>query len=417
VSILGLWSLFSGYLVVSVHGAGAEKFINLAIRDGVRLWDISAGESGATLKVSVDSFFELRHLAKRTGCRLYIVNKVGFPFFYHRLIRRKGMVLGLIFFVACLYLLSSVILFIGVEGADTIGEARVRSLAAELGVRPGIMKAGMEREQLANEMILREPELAWVNFKVQGTRLVIEVVERIQTPPDRSGPANIIAVKDGLVEDVLVVMGEARVKKGDTVARGQILIEGVLWPQDPMAGPDAPKPVPVPVHAQGEVWARVWYEGYGEAPLREVLRHRTGKFVKTLILLVDGQEVLRVGRKEIPYRNYEIEAIKRNFSKRIIQLPVEIITEYAHELQLDSRLLSQEQALEIAAERGRILTELQLPVGVSITYTSVEELKLENTELVGIRYIIETLENIAVEENWEAMDSLDNRTISQNSSR
>jgi similar to stage IV sporulation protein len=407
VSILGLWSVLSGYLVISVRGPAAEKFINMAVKSGAHLWDISAGDGESTLKVSVDDFFELRHLARKTGCRLHIVRKVGFPFFYYRLIRRRGMVLGVTFFIACLYLLSSIILFIGVEGADTIGEERIRVLADELGVRPGIMKKGLEKEQLANEMIIREPDISWVSFKMRGTRLVIEVVERIKKPPVQSDSANLVATKDGLIVDVLVVMGEARVKAGDTVIRGQLLIEGMLRPQDPLAAPGAPEVVTIPVHAQGEVWARVWYEGYGESSLQQVTRSRTGKRTATWYLLVDGQEVLRLGRKQIPYRNYEVQTIKRDFSKRNFQLPVELITEYAYELALEYTLLSHEQALEVAAERGRILAELQLPAGVAVKATSVEELEIEDTELVGVRYIIETLENIVTEEDLEAMDGLD----------
>ncbi len=417
MSILKIWSVFSGYLVVAVRGYATEKFINLAIKSDVRLWDISISGEQATFKVGVDSFFALRHLAKKTGCRLHIVQKVGFPFFYRHLIRRKGTVCGLIFFVLSLYMLSSMVLFIGVDGAETIGDARIRELAAELGVKPGIMKANLESEQLANEMIIRNPDIAWVNFKVRGTRLVIEVVEKIKAPPDLSRPADLVAAKDGLVVDVLTVMGEARVKPGDTVTRGQLLIEGLLRPHDPLAAPDMQQTAPVPVHAQGEVWARVWYEGYGESALDEVQRHRSGNRIMILSLLVDGQEVLRVGRSNIPFRNYEIETVKRDLSKRIIQFPVEIITEYAYELNLSYNLLSYEQALEVAAERGRTLAQLQIPVGVEVTAAIVEEIKLEDEKYAGARYVIETLENIVLEESWEAMDDLDSGTISQNGSR
>lgn len=401
MSILKLWYAFTGYLVVSVRGVSTEKFINLAIRQGIPLWDIVQGTGEAVLKVDMDSFFELRHLAKKTGCRLHIQQKVGFPFFYSKLRRRRGMVVGLSIFILTLYILSSFILFISVEGADTLGEQRIRELASELGVRRGMLKTQLDKERLVNEMIILEQDIAWLSLEIKGTRLLIEVVEKINPPDEMNMPADIVAAKDGLIQDVLVIMGEPRVKPGDTVTRGQLLIEGVLVPRTTPAGPDEElEALPaVPVHARGEVWARVWYEGYGEAALQETIRTRSGRSHKNWSLVIDGQEILRLGRSLIPYRNYELETIKRSLPKRIIRVPVEIITEYAHELQLEQRKLTAEQASELAAERAMTLTNLQLPIGASVDTSYVVEVDTGKPGLVGVRYIVETIENIAREMN------------------
>lgn len=397
--ILGLRYFFTGYLVICVQGIATEKFINLAIRQGIPLWDmVIKGSEKAVLKVDVDSFFELRHLAKKTGCRLKILQKAGFPFFLSRALRRRGLVIGICLFIVSLYLLSSLILFVSVEGAETLGDEYICSLAAELGAHPGAWKANLDIEDLANEMILLEPSLTWVGFHINGTRLVIEVVEKIKAPVENDIPGNIVAKKDGLVVDVLVVMGEARVQPGDTVSRGQLLIEGLLVPQSPYTDPengDALKPVPV--HARGEVLARVWYEGYGEADTIFVKRIRTGKRAIAWSVIVDGKPVLRVGSSEAPYVNYELALIKRRLPERIFQIPVELITEYMYEIELEQVRITDEQALDQAAERARILTEFQLPVGVSVKSVSLKEVETGTGNLVGVQYIIETLENIAEE--------------------
>jgi similar to stage IV sporulation protein len=226
------------------------------------------------------------------------------------------------------------------------------------------------------------------------------VVEKINPPVENDVPGNIVAAKDGLVVDVLVVMGEARVHAGDTVSRGQLLIEGLLVPQSPYVDPnDEDAPAPVPVHARGEVLARVWYEGYGEANTVFVKRNRTGKRFIAWSIIVDGQSVLRVGRSEVPYANYELTSIKQRLPERVFRIPVEIITEYMYEIGLEQVRLTDEQALDQAAERARILTEFQLPVGVAAESVSLKEVETGTGNLVGVRYIIETIENIAEEES------------------
>lgn len=396
--ILKLRYFITGFLILSLEGMATEKFINLAIHQGIPLWDIRRSAGRAVLKTDVDSFFDLRHLAKKTGCRLHIIRKVGLPFLWNRLLRRRGLALGLCFFIVTLYTLSSFVLFISVEGNQRLEAAYIRQLAAQAGARPGVKRSRLDQDQVAAQLIALEPNIVWVGMHLRGTRLVIEVVESIAAPVDMDNPADLVAAKDGLVMDVLLITGEARVKSGDTVARGQLLIEGVLLPQLPFtaAGED-PGPAPVAVRARGEVRARVWYEGYGEAALVENERTRTGQRFRAWIVVVDGQSVLRVGRSSSIYVDSDTEAVTMGIFERILRIPVELITETTHEVLHVERKLTVEQALDVAAQRARTLAQLQLPVGLTVVAVSVEEVELEREGFVGVRYVLETVENIAVE--------------------
>jgi similar to stage IV sporulation protein len=390
--------------VLAVEGVSREKFINLAIRQGIGLWDIRHGEERTLLCVDVDSFFDLRHLAKRTGCRLRIVRKIGLPFLQNRFCRRRGLVVGLAFFVLTLYTLSSFVLFVGVEGNERLDEEHLLRLAAVAGARPGVYKAGLDKDAVANQLILSEPELAWVGIQIRGTRMIIQVVENIEDPV-MDAPGHIVAAKDGLVYDVVVITGEPVVKPGDTVRRGQILIEGVLRSRTTQPGEEGtPGSRQTAVRARGEVWARVWYEGYGEAALNEVDRIRTGRYIRSWTLLVDGQPVLRAGRSRIPYADYEQEKANKPVLERILRFPVEIITDTAFELEHIRKDLTTEQAWELATKRARILAEFQLPAGIKVESESIEEAKPGRDGFVGVRYVLETRENIAQEEEMPGGD-------------
>jgi len=397
VSIPTIRYAITGYLEISVEGRTTEKFINLAMHQGIPLWNIYHGSEYAVLNVDVDSFFDLRHLAKKSGCRLRIRRKAGLSFLVNRLIRRRGLVVGLIIFVATLYTLSSFVLFVGVEGNERLKSEHLRRLAADAGARPGMPKWLLDKDEVAHQMILAEPELAWVGVHIRGTRMVIEVKEKIKAPVAIERPGHLVAAKDGLIYEVLVISGVARVATGDTVTRGQVLIEGAVRPQ--AQGKLTIIPQDAVVRARGEVWARVWYEGYGEAALEETERVPTGRFVTVWTLLVDEQPILRVGRQQMPYLDYEQSAVRSAIFEGILPFPVELITESNFEIERRKQRLTPELAHELAAERARFLAEIQLPGGVAVENVAVTNLDPGREGVVVVRHVLETRENIAEDEN------------------
>lgn len=386
---------FVGYLVIAVHGKNTEKLVNLAIRHRIPIWDIQDGSDYTCLKIDVDSFFELRHLARQAACRLQILRKVGLPFFYRRVMKRRGLVIGLCLFIGALYFLSSLIFFIEVEGNEKLETSYIIQLAQESGAQRGLFKGKLDQNSVAEQMLIKEPLLEWVGLHVQGTHLLIEVVEKINPSVETDEQSHMVAAKDGLVIDVLVITGEAKVKTGDTVRRGQLLIEGILRPESPYLAEEEQVPA-VPVKARGEVMARVWYEGHGEAAITEIRRLRTGQRFTNWSLLINGQSVLRIGRTSIPYLDYDTETDRKSFSERIIRFPVEIITETHYEVEQQKKKIATEEALQLATERAKVLAELQLPLGQKVEDVTIEKIPITKEGIVAVRYVLETLENIAV---------------------
>jgi hypothetical protein len=85
--------------------------------------------------------------------------------------------------------------------------------------------------------------------------------------------------------------------------------------------------------------------------------------------------------------------------ERILRFPVEIITETSYEVEHRIKKLTPKQALELAKERARVLAELQLPIGVAIENVTVENLQRNRDGFIGVRYVLETKENIAREQD------------------
>ncbi|KUK84102.1 MAG: putative membrane protein, partial [Pelotomaculum thermopropionicum] len=286
--IFKLVSYLLGYVVILVTGEAPEKFVNMAAGRGIFLWDVfRKSDRAIMMKVRLNAVRPLRHIARRTRCRFRIYRRRGVPFHAAWLRRRKALALGAVLFLAALYLLSSFVWFIEVRGNEQLSAVEVLEAAEEAGLCRGVPKWNIEAGRVEAKIQEALPLVSWTGVYIKGTRVIIEVAERTVPGEEDRRPAHIVATKEGLVKEVLVLDGYPVVKEGDTVEQGQVLISGEIPPPaeetTPSGGEKPPGDVseaerqPRYVHAKGIVRARVWYEGYGEAGTVETGRRPTGR--------------------------------------------------------------------------------------------------------------------------------------------
>ena len=392
--------LFLGYVVLRVQGSGAENFLNQALSRGIVFWDVCFREGGILVKTYPDNFPLLRPIGRRTGCSLRIHGKYGLPFLFYRFKRRRGLVTGLLVFFLILYTAGRFVWFVEVEGLEEVEAEEILRAAEELGLHPGAYKRSLDFASLEREFLLKREDLAWVGFQLQGTRLIIEIMEKDPPLPDfRDTTSDLLASKDGVVEKVLVLSGEARVSPGDTVQKGQVLIVGVLTVERE-EGEETVRMETGTVRARGEVWARVWYEFKVTRPLWEEIQERTGNSTTAYhVRILDRAG--RFGPEASPYRNYQVEKIKANLTWRNMAAPIELITVHYHQLRLHRKELTRDEALYKGREELYSLARASVPSQAEISSVNVEELPSPREEMVSLRLVVETRENIVKEREHE----------------
>ncbi len=405
-------SYLGGYVVLSVPEHCLEKFVNLAVARGIFLWDVTGKGAGRVImKARLGGVQPLRHVARMTGCRFRILERHGLPFFIARMRQRRVMTAGAVLFVIALYMLSSFIWFIDVTGNKQVPAGEVERVARQSGVKPGALRWSVDEAALEKAILEQVPGLAWVGVYVDGTRVRIKVVERKMPPPDESGvPADVVAAKDGLVEEILVLSGHPLVKEGDTVSEGQVLISAAI-PLPETSGeeeedenfgdvPEMRREDTVRlVHARGIVRARVWYENDAEQALVERGNARTGDEITRFGIKIGTKEIILMGPREIPFEHYAMEVDRKRVSNwRNINIPVELITvRYCEEKPYINRY-SRDEAISIAGRHAMDEIRRQLPAGARILGRNVEELELlGDPNLIKVRVIVEVLEDIGVE--------------------
>ncbi len=370
-----------GYLVIEIKGNALERFITQIIESDIRLQNVKRIKKDYyKAEIYASDFKRLRPLVRKRLCTVKIVHKRGLIFLLAKLKKRFLLVLAIIFFISVLWLASSFLWFISIEGLDKIPEARIYFILAKNNAKKGVMKTSIDLDSLEKKLMKEEPRISWVNLEWQGTRLYVKIVEKKIIEKQKAG--NIIAKNDGIIKEIIVMKGRALVEEGDTVTAGQTLITGL---SDAEGNKE---------RARGIVRANSWYEATASAKLKCKQAVYTGESRK-LIVIRTGSKYLRI--PEPPsYNKYIVtKTRKRILTGRNYNFPIEFIIEEYKEVKYFKYVRKKEVALFMARERAlnNILTKLTQNCVIIDIKSTVKSIK---NNKVKVKVLMKTEENIAI---------------------
>jgi len=297
------------------------------------------------------------------------------------------LIAGMILFIIILYGLGSFVWVVEVEGAIKTDPQYIIEKLGKYGIKPGAFKMGIDTWTTENRMLIEIPELSWISIEIKGVKAIARVVEATKPPAllNKDVPCNIIAAKDGIIEKVIVLEGEALIKRGDTVKQGQLLVSGIIEHED--IG------VVRYVHAMAQIMARTWYEGRSHVSFEEVSGIRTGKKVTHKYYEINGLD-LDMGKIEIPFEKYEVEEIKIPVVGAGQVLPFYSITRNYYEIKDVTAQERIEIALKKAEEKAWEDAKKKIPNGAKIIDKQFKYDMIKGEGIDAIVYV-EVLEDIA----------------------
>jgi len=161
-----------------------------------------------------------------------IISFNGLPEIISRYKKRPGILIGFILFVLILNLSTNFIWSMKISGGENISDEEIKEMLAEYGCHVGAFIPKLNCYKICNLCLLENDNLSWITVNMKGTTAYVELREKIS--PEKSSedltsspPANIIALRDGVVQAVEVFGGRAAVQVGEYVKKGQLLIAGI----------------------------------------------------------------------------------------------------------------------------------------------------------------------------------------------
>lgn len=209
--------------------AQPQAVLNQLITTGVNIEDINFLEelvvqfwiSAADMK-TVDS------LMRKNSSNYTVVGRSGVLWYINAMLKQPVLLIGLTAFLIVALWLPGRILFVSVEGNQTVPDKFILECVKECGVVFGSSRRTVRSEQTKNSLLAKIPQLQWVGINTSGCVAHISVKESSSRNPKpvNQPVSSIVATRDGVVERLVVLRGTALCKEGQSVKKGDVLISG-----------------------------------------------------------------------------------------------------------------------------------------------------------------------------------------------
>lgn len=359
-----------GIVKVKIYAGNKEKLINVMAQRHIEVWNMAFDGEELTMEVLLKDFFRLRPLLKQTGCRMHVLERKGFPFYMKRLLRRKAMIIGVIFFIAGLYILTSLVWEVHVEGNEQISEEKILQAAKKHGLYPFQWSFKLdEPDELAESILSELPGVSWITVRKEGTQVYIKVVESTLREEERlNNPRHLVSSSDAVITEIFAERGVPKVKINSRVKKGDILISGIL-------GDEENQEIVV---AEGRVKGLVWHTMEVEVPLETTVKTYTGEKQKRFYLIFGNKGLKLSGFGEEGYSSEEKLRDRKMISWRNWKFPIGWMNETVMETENMKNTRTVEEAKQIGLQQARAKILLLAGENSKITEEKILHEKIES---------------------------------------
>lgn len=326
--------------LLKIEGYNQNRLLNECMKQGVTLYETER-VSACELRVKVAA----RDLKKTFAileklCYTYsVVKSLGAV---HALLSRTvrlGLLASLAMLIALYALSYGFIWRIEITGNAKVDTLTIVNSLTEQSIKVGASKKKVD-EKSVESALRRLDGIAEASCVKRGTTLKISVMEDLDYVPRPSGNnAEILSQYDAEITRYTVRSGTAKVKVGQRVAKGSVLISGEIIGTEGQ--------VISTVRAGGEVFGKVVFKESVTVAKSGVRTTATGKRKRSTVLRLWG---LRIGK---PFDGFALSRTTATASKLTL-LPVSATSYVTEELTAEPYELSDEEA---AAQAEAILRE------------------------------------------------------------
>lgn len=245
--LLKIFQYIRGYLRIRVSGNGAERFLNACRHRGIQLWALQPVGNSYEMNISIRGFRQVKPIVRKTGTKIVIVRRIGFPFFLNRYRKRRLFFVGAAGCFILIYTLSRFIWSIDIRGNLTRTDETLLKFLATKDIQNGMRVREVDCAKIVKDIRKEYNDIIWVSASIDGSKLIIQIKENedvivsntseegVSSQPQTNGgedrvtvmePVDIVADRDCVITSIVTRRGVPMVKEGAEVKAGDVLVSG-----------------------------------------------------------------------------------------------------------------------------------------------------------------------------------------------
>lgn len=261
---------FLGSVRIFADYDNAAPLLNLCMYYCIPYTRFTAVSGGVELTLRYSAFKKFKKEADARGIGFTVLKKRGLPALAQRYKLRVGAFCGVLIAAILVIASQSVIWDIDVVGNESVTTSQIRELLREEGFFVGCYIPSANTDKIETRIMLKSDLISWMSINIKGTVAEVQVRENVKPEGDDSTkkPANLVASKEGIIEEVRIFRGTVTVSPGQPVGKGTLLVSGIY---------EGERVGVMYTRASGQVFARTTEEFYVEIPLEYEGKRYTGE--------------------------------------------------------------------------------------------------------------------------------------------
>ncbi len=249
---MDLRAYLRGTGVYTIEGADIPRCLNNLNKAGIKIWNLEQRDPFSfRFTAETKQGKKILDIATNTYCEARCLKTKGLSQDFQKALSRPFLILSLLLGLCLTFLLESLIWNIQIDIDDPYIEDRIRYVLQEEGAGIWCRSRNIDPQALRYTLLNRIPELSWVSVNPKGGKLTVLALEKSEAPQEDSNyPCNLVAVRDGIITESVVLEGMNLTEIGQSVKAGQILVSGIEDYGLYMKG----------VEAEGEIYGQTWYQ-------------------------------------------------------------------------------------------------------------------------------------------------------------
>lgn len=302
-----------------IKGVNLEKCFNNLIKNKIKLKNIIKNQDNtAVFYINYKNDKVLKQNLNKFNITILEEKDFGVQYFFRNLFFRVGLISACIISLIFLFISQMFVFKIEIYGNDKLSKTEIISELEKLGVNSFTPKSSLNLSMLESELLENMPEISLVSIITKGNSLILNLQEKVIND-EYQNVGNFEALKataSGRIKSINLKQGTLKVKVGDIVKEGDILVEPYIID---ISGEKRS------VKAEAEILAEIWFEArvtHYDSSMKTI---KTGnKIVKDNIFFLNLP--IYVDKKEVTFTEYEVSKNIINLSNFLIPIKIERIT-------------------------------------------------------------------------------------------